>query len=200
MSHFARFSMSPDRGLSARVRGSSLLAAILAAVLPLPAAAHSASPLVLWFARPASTWAEALPVGNGRLGAMIFGGAAEERLQLNEIALWSGGPQDADNPAALEALPSIRTMLFAGRYREAQALADRTLIAKGRGSGRGRVRSRPTAAIRLWAISRSPSRDTRPLETTAESSISRRRSPVSRIVSPLEQSAGARSSLAILMT
>jgi alpha-L-fucosidase 2 len=97
-----------------------------------------ASNLTLWYRQPARHWVEALPVGNGRLGAMVFGGVTEERLQLNEITLWSGGPQDADSPEALVALPKIREMLFAGKYREAQELADRTLIAKGAGSGRGR--------------------------------------------------------------
>src|SRR5664279_4996584 len=55
------------------------------------------SPLVLWYRRPAQKWTEALPVGNGRLGAMIFGGVGRERLQLNEATLWAGGPYDPDN-------------------------------------------------------------------------------------------------------
>jgi alpha-L-fucosidase 2 len=98
----------------------------------------SRSKLRLWYRQPARTWVEALPLGNGRLGAMVFGDPADERIQLNENTLWSGGPQDADRPEALEALPRIRELLFAGRYSEAQTLADRTLIAKGPGSGRGR--------------------------------------------------------------
>ncbi len=82
----------------------------------------------LWYGKPASKWEEALPVGNGRLGAMVFGGVAQERIQLNEDSVWSGGPQDADNPAALVALPKIRALLFAGKYAEAQALTDQTQI------------------------------------------------------------------------
>lgn len=98
----------------------------------------AAPELTLWYQQPARNWNEALPVGNGRLGAMVFGGVQTERLQLNEDSLWSGSPQDADNPAALEALPEIRRLLFAGRYAEAEALANRTLICRGAGSGHGR--------------------------------------------------------------
>ena len=87
----------------------------------------------LWYDKPAAKWEEALPVGNGRLGAMVFGGVAEERLQLNVDSLWSGGPQDADNPDALAALPNIRALLFAGKYAEAQELTNKTQICKGKG-------------------------------------------------------------------
>ena len=58
---------------------------------------HDAN-LRLWYEQPAAAWTEALPVGNGRLGCMVFGGVDEERIQLNEDSLWSGSPQDADNP------------------------------------------------------------------------------------------------------
>lgn len=92
----------------------------------------------LWYRQPAQRWVEALPVGNGRLGAMVFGDPVHERLQLNEDSLWSGGPQDADNPAAREALPKIRALLWKGRYAEAEALANRTLICRGPGSGRAK--------------------------------------------------------------
>ena len=61
--------------------------------------------LLLWYRTPASSWYEALPLGNGRLGAMVFGGAADECIQLNEDTLWGGKPQDASNPNALKALP-----------------------------------------------------------------------------------------------
>jgi alpha-L-fucosidase 2 len=102
------------------------------------AAQVSQSPLTSWYRQPAKNWNEALPIGNGRLGAMVFGGVASERLQLNEDSLWSGSPQDADNPEALKALPEIRRLLFAGKYGEAEKLANRTLICKGAGSGHGR--------------------------------------------------------------
>lgn len=83
----------------------------------------STSDLELWYTAPAQTWVEALPVGNGRLGAMVFGGVAQERLQLNEDTLWSGRPRVSDNPAAREALPAVRAAIFAGRYEEADRLA-----------------------------------------------------------------------------
>jgi len=94
--------------------------------------------LTIWHQEPAKNWNEATPIGNGRLGAMIFGGLNSERLQLNEDSLWSGSPGDDNNPEALEALPQIRELLFAGKYAEAQALANRKLICKGAGSGHGR--------------------------------------------------------------
>ena len=68
--------------------------------------------LVLWYERPATQWVEALPIGNGRLGAMIFGGTASERLQLNEDTLYAGGPYDPNNREALAALPEARRLIF----------------------------------------------------------------------------------------
>lgn len=82
-------------------------------------------------------WTRALPVGNGQLGAMVYGGVAEERLQLNESSLWSGGPQDPNNPEALEALAEIRALLWAGHYEQADRLAQKHLVCRGAGSGQG---------------------------------------------------------------
>jgi alpha-L-fucosidase 2 len=76
----------------------------------------------LWYLQPAERWVEALPVGNGRLGAMVFGGVAHERLALNEDTLWSGGPRDWANPGALGVLPEVRRLIFAGEYHQADAL------------------------------------------------------------------------------
>ena len=78
---------------------------------------------LLWYRKPAATWMEALPIGNGRLGAMVFGGVARERLQLNEERVWAGGPWDATNPAARDALPAARRLLAEGRPVEAEAVA-----------------------------------------------------------------------------
>jgi len=89
-----------------------------------------ADPLTLWYEHPASKWVEALPVGNGRIGAMVFGDPAQERLQLNEDTLWAGGPYDPSNPEALAALPHVRELIFAGRYTEAEALANQKMMAK----------------------------------------------------------------------
>ena len=65
----------------------------------------------LWYEQPATSWTEALPLGNGRLGCMVFGGVARERIQLNEDSLWSGGPQDADNREAFIHLQEVRDLL-----------------------------------------------------------------------------------------
>ncbi|TYP76816.1 glycoside hydrolase family 95 protein [Paenibacillus methanolicus] len=77
----------------------------------------------LWYTRPAGTWNEALPIGNGRLGAMIFGRTSEERIQLNEDSVWSGGPMDRNNPDAPRHLPEVRRLLAEGRLAEGQRLA-----------------------------------------------------------------------------
>lgn len=86
--------------------------------------------LRLWYEAPATVWTEALPVGNGRLGAMVFGGTARERLQLNEDTLWAGGPYSPVNPEARAHIPQIRELLFAGRYAEAEALANKHVMAR----------------------------------------------------------------------
>jgi alpha-L-fucosidase 2 len=83
----------------------------------------SAGDLKLWYSNPAKTWTEALPLGNSRLGVMVFGGTDSEELQLNEETV--GGPHRNDNPEALQALPQIRQLVFEGRYREAQDLVSR---------------------------------------------------------------------------
>ena len=76
------------------------------------AAAQENGGLVLWFKKPAAQWTDALPIGNGRLGAMVFGGAKEERLQLNEDTLWSGAPRQWNNPEALQHLPEVRSLVL----------------------------------------------------------------------------------------
>src|SRR5688572_2292660 len=73
---------------------------ILFSLLLLTSAFAGTTPLALRYAQPAVKWTEALPVGNGRLGAMVFGSLATEHLQLNEETLWSGGPRDWNNPGA----------------------------------------------------------------------------------------------------
>ncbi|MEX1029710.1 MAG: glycoside hydrolase family 95 protein [Paenibacillaceae bacterium] len=77
---------------------------------------------ILWYKQPASVWEEALPLGNGRLGAMVFGGVRQERLQLNEDTLWSGFPRDTINYDAQRYLQQARELILAGKYVEAQQL------------------------------------------------------------------------------
>jgi alpha-L-fucosidase 2 len=88
------------------------------------------NPLKLWYNQPAQTWNEALPLGNGRLGAMVFGNPVNEQIQLNENTLYSGSPNRNDNPNAKEALPLIRKLIFEGKYKEAQDLANEKFISK----------------------------------------------------------------------
>ena len=81
--------------------------------------------LVLWYQKPAQAWTDALPVGNGRLGAMVFGGVKQERIQLNEETLWDGGPRDTNNPKALEALPKVQQLLFDDKTKKRLSLLAR---------------------------------------------------------------------------
>jgi alpha-L-fucosidase 2 len=112
----------------------SLLAsapALLSAAPELNGAAPAPTePLSLWYRQPAERWTEALAVGNGRLGAMVFGGLTRERLQLNEDTLWAGGPYDPVNPQAREALPEVRKLVFDGKYREAARMISARVMSK----------------------------------------------------------------------
>jgi alpha-L-fucosidase 2 len=93
-------------------------------------ASAPAEPLSLWYRQPAAKWNEALALGNGRIGAMIFGGINRERLQLNENTLWAGGPYDPVNPQAREALPEVRRLVFEGKYSEAAKLIKGKVMSK----------------------------------------------------------------------
>jgi alpha-L-fucosidase 2 len=95
-----------------------------------PASAQTAGDTRLWYDEPATRWVEALPIGNGRISAMVFAGVGEERLQLNEGTLWAGGPYDPVNPQAKEALPQVRQLVNEGKYREAAQLVSARVMAK----------------------------------------------------------------------
>ena len=85
--------------------------------------------LKLWYDEPASQWVEALPVGNGRLGAMVFGGSEREQIQLNEETVWAGQPNSNANPNVEEgALDEIRQLIFDGKYRAAQDMVDQKIF------------------------------------------------------------------------
>lgn len=94
-----------------------------ASVLPEAALQSSFNNLVLRYTRPALEWTEALPLGNGRLGAMVYGGIETERIQLNEDTLWSGYPKDWNNPEAVDHLKDIRAAVASRQYHEADAIA-----------------------------------------------------------------------------
>ncbi len=91
----------------------------------------------LWYREPAAIWEATLPLGNGHLGMMPNGGIHREEIVLNDITLWSGGVQDADNPDAAQHLPEIQKLLFEGKNDKAQELVYRTFVCKGAGSGYG---------------------------------------------------------------
>ena len=105
-----------------------LLIALLQLAPPPPAPATSN--LRLWYRQPAAVWNEALPLGNGRLGAMVFGGLADETIQLNEETLWSGGPYDPVVPGAHRALGEIQRLLFAGDVPAAHDLFGRSMMGR----------------------------------------------------------------------
>lgn len=84
----------------------------------------------LWYNKPAQVWTEALPLGNGRLGAMVYGNPATEQIQLNEENIWAGSPNSNANPLALEYIPKVRELVFAGKYAEAEALATEKVMSQ----------------------------------------------------------------------
>ncbi|WP_068769914.1 glycoside hydrolase family 95 protein [Termitidicoccus mucosus] len=116
-------------------------AIILLAACMLAGAARGSAPAdearFVWLGAPAAEFFEAAPLGNGRLGATVYGGIAEERVVLNESGMWSGSPQDADRPGAAATLPEIRRLLLAGDNAAAEKLVNAHFTCAGEGSGRG---------------------------------------------------------------
>ncbi|MFA6811613.1 MAG: glycoside hydrolase family 95 protein, partial [Bacteroidaceae bacterium] len=92
--------------------------------------AQKGGKLKMWYDKPASNWNEALPLGNGRIAAMVFGNPVKEQVQLNESSFWSGGPSRNDNPDGLKGLDSIRYYIFKGNYARANTLSNKFLTAK----------------------------------------------------------------------
>ena len=101
-------------------------------------AAAADTTTMLWFDQPAGRFQQSLPLGNGALGAMVFGGVREERIVLNENSMWSGSREDADRPEAHQALPEIRRLLVEGKNVEAERLVNANFTCRGKGSGHGR--------------------------------------------------------------
>ena len=119
--------------------------------------------LSLWYDKPARSstvdikngkendagWIKALPVGNGFLGAMVYGDVNHEIIQLNEKSLWSGSNDDNNNPEAAESLDKIRQLLFEKKYKEANELTEKTQVCKGVGSARGNGASSPYGSFQI---------------------------------------------------
>ena len=117
-------------GMSWLTSAACTLAAALAfspASLADPPAAPKGA-MTLWYAKPAAKWTEAMPIGNGRLGAMVFGRTESELLQLNDDTLWTGRPHDYSHEGAAKHLPAVRKLLAEGKQREAQALAGKHMM------------------------------------------------------------------------
>ena len=93
----------------------------------------SGQDLKLWYSQPAQNWSEALPIGNSRLGAMVYGGTEREELQLNEETFWAGSPYNNNNPNAVHVLPIVRKLIFEGRNQEAQRLIDANFLTRQHG-------------------------------------------------------------------
>ena len=99
-----------------------------------------AEELKLWYDKPATEWTEALPIGNGRMGAMIFGGTERERIQFNDNTLFTGRPHDYAHDGAKKHLPVLRQLLFDGKQDEAHELANREFMSVSTREGRRRIR------------------------------------------------------------
>ena len=118
----------------------------------------------VWLDQPAQQFVEATSLGNGRLGATVFGGVSTEKIVLNETGMWSGSPQEADRPDAAAALPEIRRLLLAGKNAEAEALVDAHFTCAGAGSGKGAGANVPYGCyqtlgeLRLSFVNSSPAR------------------------------------------
>jgi len=99
---------------------------------------ESESPeMIIWLNSPATNFTESSPMGNGRLGAMMFGGVNDERIVLNESSVWSGSRQDSDRPEAFRVLPEIQKLLLEEKNSEAEALANAKFTCQGPGSSGG---------------------------------------------------------------
>ncbi len=108
----------------------SILFLIIDLVLINHLSAQNDSLLKLWYNQPANQWVEALPLGNGRLGAMVYGDPYSETIQLNESTLWAGQPNRNDNPDAKNALTEVRNLIFGGKYEEAQEIVNKKFISR----------------------------------------------------------------------
>ncbi len=112
-----------------------LAAGVCLATGPRTTAETTDTSTTMWYEEPATRFTQSLPLGNGRIGAMVFGGVHEERIVLNEISMWSGSREDADRREAYKVLPEIRRLLLGGKNIEAQQLVHANFTCRGRGSG-----------------------------------------------------------------
>jgi len=130
--HWAQWPASPDSPEGEKVAQQHQEASGSAVGAPPTPLTGEADPpegaWTLWYRRPAQEWVEALPIGNGRLGAMVFGRINKDRIQLNEDSLWSGKPIERDKPDAAQYLAEARRLLFEGKYAEGQELVQQRIM------------------------------------------------------------------------
>src|SRR5262249_1943140 len=107
-----------------KLLGSGAAALAASEILP-PAENETDRSNLIWYRKPAEAWNEALPIGNGRLGGMVFGGVQFDRIQLNEDSVWAGEMRDRTNPEGARGVPEVRRLLLAGKIKEAEALAEK---------------------------------------------------------------------------
>lgn len=112
-------------------RGALSVVSLVSCIALASSAEPATTALKLWYSQPAALWEEALPLGNGRLGAMVYGKPADETIQLNENTFWAGGPHNNINTAALSSLPEIRRLITTGDYAGAEALAAKSITSQG---------------------------------------------------------------------
>ena len=127
------------------------LGVLLSGCLVITASFGQERDLKLWYNKPAGQWEETLPLGNGRLGMMPDGGVTSENIVLNDITLWSGSPQDANNYGAYKRLPEVRQLLLEGKNDEAQAIINKDFICRGAGSGNGNGAKDPFGSYQVLA-------------------------------------------------
>lgn len=117
---------------------AKMLTALIVSALGGATSASDEDSLIMWYETPAGDFTQSLPLGNGRLGMMVFGGVGKDRIVLNEESVWSGSPSDDNRPDAHQQLPEIRRLLREGRNHEAEHLVSETFTCKGEGSGQGK--------------------------------------------------------------
>ena len=106
------------------IRGLFAMAVLGSVAVPCGAANSEPGDMFLWYRQPAVAWLQAMPLGNGMIGAMVFGGVPQERIALNESSFWSGRPHNYDNPEAFKYFPQIRDLVFADKFQEAEKMAN----------------------------------------------------------------------------
>lgn len=127
-----------------KITWSLLILFLIACQIPCSYALQQGD-LRLWYDEPAERWEEALPVGNGRIGAMIYGDPAHEEIQLNEETIYAGGPNNTADPSKKEVMLKLQELLFAGKYVQAQKLAN----ARASGTGNNGMPYQPVGSLRL---------------------------------------------------